>query len=398
MKKRSMVLTLLAVVVMAGCGAKDGNATEAVTEAHMEAVEKADAIEAEVKDAANAPTEAAAEKEPEFKLYDRASGWDQLNIGDRAIQIDDVIYKPGMTVAEVVAAVESSEVEYEYEYEPERKLSKSDSVKLIVKRKGSEYFRAWGYNPREEKINEEETVIFGFLLSDQAKENCRFWDGRCLRDLYGLSYDEALKLADQFPGYDMKMTESEGKLPDGSAAHVVRITGSDYLFDMDVFYSNVWAAVNLYVGNSSGKVEDAKFITACESGPGAHAHSINDKEVRSVSELPEDKLEVCIKYLVDHYLVNYEYEDYKMIGYASHIGIEESEGKDPRLYRYLFFELTKADGTKSYVPGFYGQLKYDPETDKLDPFLWGAGDEYQSTEELINAYNLRVNTIDIKWY
>ncbi len=124
-KVTKMLAVLLGLVMMlsmiGGCGKKEETGVPDVTETE----EKADKEE----DVSVSPEEGEEQTEEEeseetevtpLKLYPRDPGWDTVEYPTQGEQFEDIFIKHGMTVAEVVEAIENSEIEYTSEYDPEQ--------------------------------------------------------------------------------------------------------------------------------------------------------------------------------------------------------------------------------------------------------------------------------------
>ncbi|MBR6638698.1 MAG: hypothetical protein IKK96_07545, partial [Lachnospiraceae bacterium] len=83
------------------------------------------------------PTESPIENR---KHFEAAEGWKDLSGYEYAVQVEDVLYIPGITTEEIIDKVESSSIEYTYEYNGNRLVSKNEEVEISVYRDGKAWF------------------------------------------------------------------------------------------------------------------------------------------------------------------------------------------------------------------------------------------------------------------
>lgn len=134
------------------------------------------------------------QKTVKAKLFKADKGWKNVQITDRAVQIDDVLYEPGFTVEDVMKKVESSSVKYEYDYSDKSLVGGKEFDKIEISRDGVNWFTIRVLNVSEDSASFKSCVVSSIVVEDAAKPYCRFIDGRSYEDIMKMSIDDVKEL------------------------------------------------------------------------------------------------------------------------------------------------------------------------------------------------------------
>lgn len=146
-----------------------------------------------------------------YKHFDADEGWKELTGYEYAVQVDDILYIPGITAEEFINKVESSSVSYTYEYNGKRLLINKEEVEIMISRDGMEWFRVIVRNPWDDTKEMSELPVVKIVPSAKAEHFCHFIDGRSYEDIISMSYSDVKKLADEkFSGVSEEKTDSKG--------------------------------------------------------------------------------------------------------------------------------------------------------------------------------------------
>lgn len=186
MKTKSMkkllttaLVTAMLALSLTACGKKEEELTPEQQEQLEEMIEMREEL---FEDAENNTNDGKAQppKVEGYKLYDRAPELDEVENPLLAVQIDDKVYEIGMTVAEVLKNIETSEVEYEvvydeYSIEPGDMVSAGDVYSLTVERDRVNWFTFYFYNPADEATIVEDCICTEFYTYDYSSfPYCRY--------------------------------------------------------------------------------------------------------------------------------------------------------------------------------------------------------------------------------
>ena len=128
--------------------------------------------------------------------FPKDAGWENVSV-NFAVQIDDVIYTPGLSVSECMAIIDSSAVDYTYEYSPNRLMAGREKYTLSVYRNQAEWFMVQVYNPWNTTKELAEVLVDKIIPSEDALNYCYFIDGRSYMDIMQMSYSDIKKLAEE---------------------------------------------------------------------------------------------------------------------------------------------------------------------------------------------------------
>ena len=391
--KRLFVMTLLSALALSACGGNgDGKS------AAMPADQGTTAVEAKPTEAAKAePTAEAVEAEPEkeeYKHYDRAAGWDELNISAGAVQVDDVLYVPGMSMDEFIAAVESSEVEYTYEYDPDELVTYNRQATVRIYRDGVEWFTGYTYNNLQiEAVKLSELPLYAVNMKENAASQgyIRFWDGRSLEDLCALDYEAVKAIPEQFPMFELDLKEtSQGN------EYIVTITpmnsGRVYLDKWRAIFSGGNPIAKIIIDKNTGKVSSAAIS---RDGGGQVLAKFEEFFVTSVMDLPEESFDQLMGEIEEKALSGFEYDSCRFVG----DGIKMDSGSMSTMTE-IILEMSREDGTKYYLRTEVVGLKYFADKDKMEHIGGFTTDEteYASLDELLDADYLRYKMSNLKLY
>lgn len=113
--------------------------------------------------------EETAEYTSTFKKYPKDPGWNETKTNEQPIQIDDVLFKMGERLGDVMERFADSDVDYEYDYSPDMLMTDGAYEEIYFERNGVLWFTievenifgetkslqdlpVWGYNVEENKF------------------------------------------------------------------------------------------------------------------------------------------------------------------------------------------------------------------------------------------------------
>lgn len=225
-KVTKMLAVLLALVMTfsmaSGCGKKEETGAPDVTETEEKAGKEEDVSVSPEEGEEQAEEEESEETEvTPLKLYPRDPGWDTVEYPTQGEQFEDIFIKHGMTVAEVVEAIENSEIEYTSEYDPEQSIG-LDGTRIDFFREGNESYclYVWALAYKDGMPLKDCIVTDVSLLGNRPEINyeinfaSRFIDGSSAEDIINMGSDAVEAMKDTtFKDYEYTATSrstSEG--------------------------------------------------------------------------------------------------------------------------------------------------------------------------------------------
>ncbi len=256
MKKRNYVVGGLILAMLTGCSGKAGDDfAQSVAQQNAEEYYQNELglSEEEAKEVANdvfgegesssegneADSEASAETSGvSFKTYDADPGWADIVPLDRAVQIDDMLLKAGMTLGEVVDAMEASEVDYIYDINVDALSIDSydeQTQKVTVSRMNENGEEIPWFTLRFGNLEKEDTTkgncTVYFIEPNECLPYTRWFDGRSYDDILAMSYDDVKNLEDTyFAGGDWHSNFSDGEYkisPSSENADIIGVYGQN---------------------------------------------------------------------------------------------------------------------------------------------------------------------------
>ncbi|SEA72241.1 hypothetical protein SAMN02910384_02163 [Pseudobutyrivibrio sp. ACV-2] len=148
----------------------------------------------------------------EYKHYAASAEWSNYSVSDRAVQVDDVLYVPGMTLEEALKKVEESEVDYTYDfmddkepYDPNRLVDYKDRV--MIYRDGNEWIELDVYNCYDEETPISQLPIVN-VCTFSAATYSHYLNGMSYQEILEMSKDDVIALAEEnFESVDFEETE-----------------------------------------------------------------------------------------------------------------------------------------------------------------------------------------------
>lgn len=209
MKFKKLVVIMLVSMVMlssVACGAKNSEESQTTTQSNNEEVNAADenAFAVNGKDS--------------YKIYPKSKEWDNYTIADRVMQVDDVMYVPGMSVSEALEKGKKSDVDYTYEYldykdekfDENRIVERGDNLRIVVLRDGIDWFYMEAENCFDEDKPLSELPVSDLYLLGAAEDNSYVLNGITLEDIYDMDRDDVIALFDSANIAGLEFTEEEG--------------------------------------------------------------------------------------------------------------------------------------------------------------------------------------------
>ncbi len=332
-----------------------------------------DAADAEREERWKEYEETKEETQKSYKVYERDNGWDNVTPGDYPVQIDDVLYVMGLSLADTIKLIEGSEVNYEYEYNPDKIVTpSSDHVEINVKRDGSYWFTIHADNPWEESVSLSEILVKSINPTKAAMPYGRYIDGRSYDDILAMTYDEAKNIPELEEYY-------EGE------------KGSDTIY---IYYSRYEEVDNAaWTGYIMSIVADYEFMVDANTGNvtgfeystrSGSMKKMDPVEVADVSEL-SDSMDELLEFATEKINSHHPNDEMTIVGYI--FGKQDGENVLTFVYRkdsegkyqgtYGFIDLIsigkqpdgKADFKNTYGPwiGFWESI--DEIRDRYDEII-----------------------------
>lgn len=164
MKKRCLMIILIMMFTFIGCGKKESDLLE--TEPVLEEKQTEDAAEIQTEEIANAEV---VEEEPKF--FECSEEIKTAEPQSGLVQVDDMIFQYGCTVAEVLEAINGSECTYTTESSENQLVTKNGFVQMVFKKDGEWYFEFNAKNLTEETIELKDCIINRITVHEAAKGN-----------------------------------------------------------------------------------------------------------------------------------------------------------------------------------------------------------------------------------
>ena len=151
-------------------------------------------------------------EEEKYELFPVADGWKDADLRKMNVQIDDVLYTPGISAEDFIKQLGSSSVEYEFSYDPDKVVPENGQESILVNRNGKEWFSATAFNPSSETATLSSLPIISIIPGKNATPYCRFIDGRSNDELSAMKYDDVKALSSVFNELGFKYTEEKGMI------------------------------------------------------------------------------------------------------------------------------------------------------------------------------------------
>ncbi len=292
MKKRilaTILISVLAVSMLAGCGKEKKKSIEDMTtEEFEEALSK---LDDDYDDSSSTDT-----TEDVFsikKTYKESKDWSDLDVDSRAVQVGDVVAYPGMTVAQLDEKLKKSDLKWKYDYNADKLIEgeESDSISVYASSKDTiESFYVYALNLEKETGKLSDAVITGVNVSDEAKPYSRFIDGRSYDDILNMKYDDVKNMkATDFKNLVNDYQEYSTQV-DGKDCIVVRYQLADYIIKEAKWTDYNVGSTYIYdfaVDSNSGNV--ISYDNGINEG-GVWELSRTDEYVTDVNQISDDML------------------------------------------------------------------------------------------------------------
>ena len=132
-----------------------------------------EAVEAEGRIETESAASETEEAEQQNVSFPKDNGWNTITPADQAVQIDDVLYLPGITVAEEMERVTRSSIPYAYSYDPNQLVEPEEQPYIILYREEVPWVSIQIINPMDgmsdlvAKLIEEKEIV---LLDEDRAE------------------------------------------------------------------------------------------------------------------------------------------------------------------------------------------------------------------------------------
>lgn len=145
-----------------------------------------------------------------YETFEALSDWSNYTIADRAVQVDDVIYVPGVSAADFMAAVESSSIDYTYEYNAGKLVTGKDIEKITIYRDGEAWINTSVVNIFDETTALSELPVLRVEVCPAALNYAYFLDGISYNDILAMNYTDLKNYAEsRFPEYTFKESSTK---------------------------------------------------------------------------------------------------------------------------------------------------------------------------------------------
>jgi len=339
----------------------------------------------------------------EKKKFEKLPDWEKYTIADKAIQIEDTMYIPGVSVADFIATVESSSIEYTYEYVPGELMTGNSTKTIVIYRDGEKWFEADACNVFVETVSLSECVVLRIKACSSSFGCCYIMDGRTYEELLTLSYAEVKDLAEEvFPFYELteEAVEKNGKdlillkydgSKDGILENAKRLTGYLIKSGFDLCF---------YVDKTTSQVVDFEYKhwnwsrwVECPPSVVGYFKDLTEDEYNSLVEETQEQVQN-----------KYACEEVAVVGsclkQSGGVSFYDNMAEGVLLYPYdlcTVYELKKADGTVSYVNGQINKLLRKV-TGEFEYHSIKVGDEKGSVDDVIKKHKLTKDISDTTLY
>lgn len=164
MKKRYLMLILIMMFTFIGCGKKESDLLE--TEPVLEEKQTEDAAEIQTEEIANAEV-----VEEELKFFECSEEIKTAEPQSGLVQVDDMIFQYGCTVAEALETINGSECTYTTESSENQLVTKNGFVQMVFKKDGEWYFELDAQNMTEETVGLKDCLVNRITVHKAAKGN-----------------------------------------------------------------------------------------------------------------------------------------------------------------------------------------------------------------------------------
>ena len=313
-----------------------------------------------------------------YKHFDADEGWKELTGYEYAVQVDDVLYIPGITAEEFIDKVETSSIEYTYEYNGNRLVSRHEKVEINICRDGSNWFSVVVCNFEEETKSLSEALLFKIIPSDKALSFSRFIDGRSYEEILQMSYTDVQKLAEEkFSGVAREKKTNSGDENISLAVNArlaVKVDVAHTLIDTSRAYVfNVNKDSGKVSGVSQGQAVGIDIMTY-----GLRYTPPEPKPIKSFSEMSEDDIE-----LLNNKAMNvFEYYNYYNI--VDSVSYLQKEEEDSEYVSYVIIIKNDVGGLSKNIAictfkglgrMYDGQISYE-DYDISYPYEYISYEEY----------------------
>ena len=358
MRKKIIFLLLSSLLIgsLTACGKsqQDRDAETLAKELGMSTSDAKEFMDAVNDDSSKSKTSSTTESEsidlpePTYEFFDAAPEWKDATISDCAIQIDDTLYYPGLSVADCIALVSASSIEYSYEYNPEKLLLPQDKESIIFYRDNIEWFTfstANIYSDDSKFLSE--LPVLRISVSNECKKYCHYINGLSFDDILSLSYDDVRDLGNNT--FIPSENYSYGEETQNSDNDTIKSTY--HLWDTSMLENATWTGYEIrpeiyytfYVDKNTSKVNDFILFPA---GYSVYEIEIESTPLVSLSELSDDEFNSLVEDGISCVDESYTYKSIS-VNSVYLITALYNEDADHRLQ--IIFELTKDDGSKTYV-------------------------------------------------
>lgn len=289
MKKKivlMMLVSAMAASTITGCG-KESKSDQIISEIEASGDTLSEQDKKEIKDAVAEMEELdkAEEKEAEvveYKMYDKASDWNDSSISYGAIQIDDIYYEPLMNLGSLMDKVAKSDANYEYEYNPESLLGNNEKCEIKLTREGNDWLTIVAQNISGDSCSVKDAVLVNVSARDTTYQYSYTLGGVGFDELEGMSNDDVTALAEKsYPDSNIFDKAYSDNITKNISFNVVRYDtykdGKAYVYS--VSYSVI-------VDKETNKVRGITYNSA-----NIHTEPVQTEDIKDITVLSEDDKE-----------------------------------------------------------------------------------------------------------
>lgn len=251
----------------------------------------------------------------EFEPSDK---WETVSSDSFAVQIDDVLYIPLVSVTEFIEKVESSTIDYTVWYDPDKTVYSHGDYEIEIYRDAQLWFTAKVCNVLDEAVNLSEATVVEIQPSKTAMKNCYFIDGRSYEELNIMNYQEIKNLIKQVFPEDVRVSEYETTWGSyWNPTDVVKIcihAEVNYAIEKDYWlysYSSTTRCYEFCV--SKATQENLEFSLTHGSGGAGYKKILPGNPIKSLSELIEEE-QIKLEKTVENTLKKYGTYVTEMLG------------------------------------------------------------------------------------
>lgn len=327
--------------------------------------------------------EVPAEVTDSYELFDPVSEWNDVTPTDRAVQIDDTLYVPGVMLGDFMAKVDNSSITYEYEYNASKLMRERDGETINFSRNGTVWFSIQATNIFKETKSLSEVPVIYIDVKEVALPYIRLINGTSYSDVVSknYTYQEVENLAKSLFGSDCTFEkENSATRYDEECISILYVLNDEYLpnvtewSDYDV---TARMGYTFYVSKNTNQLIDFRVST-----PLAYSWKISDGGlIESLDQLTNEMVDRIITDTCDGveelYSVDINFKSLYGMAIAQHLMIESERSL------WMILEV-EADGELKYLTVELPRFHFTKNFINLDG-TWYVGELYDTAEEAIEA-------------